>query len=117
MDTVEIIRCRFEALAPHRVRRASDCLPRPRCWPRPWRRDAGFDGDGDCPFKHLPPGTSKWNRRGKTLANPATIVNLIGSTTTSIKIGKPEMAALDIRRADFHGDWNCTLFPTPSTSP
>ena len=93
---------------------------------------------------HLPPGTSKWNRiehklfsfisqnwRGKPLYSLTTIINLIGSTTTGtglkvycdrdtneyptgIKISKAEMAALDIRRADVHGDWNYTLLPTPA---
>ena len=92
---------------------------------------------------HLPPGTSKWNRiehrlfsfisqnlRGKPLYSLTTIINLIGSTTigtglklycdrdtneypTDIKISKSEMVTLDIRRADFHGDWNYTLLPTP----
>ena len=32
---------------------------------------------------------------------------------TGIRISKSEMAALDIRRAEFHGDWNYTLPPTP----
>ena len=31
---------------------------------------------------------------------------------TGIKISKSEMADLDIRRADLHGDWNYTLLPT-----
>ena len=94
---------------------------------------------------HLPPGTSKWNRiehrlfsfisqnwRGKPLHSLSTIISLIGATTTGtglkvycdrdtnayptgIRISKSEMAALDIRRADFHGDWNYTLLPTPDS--
>ncbi len=92
---------------------------------------------------HLPPGTNKWNRiehklfsfitqnwRGKPLYSLTTIINLIGSTKTGtglkvycdrdttdyptgIKISKSEMAALDVRRADFHGDWNYTFLPIP----
>jgi hypothetical protein len=92
---------------------------------------------------HLPPGTSKWNRiehrlfsfisqnwRGKPLCNLTTIISLIGATTTGtrlkvyfdtdtndqptgIRISTSEMAALEIRRADFHGDWNYTLLPNP----
>ena len=94
---------------------------------------------------HLPPGTSKWNRiehrlfsfisqnwRGKPLYSLTTIISLIGSTRTGaglkvycdrdtneyptgIKISKAEIEALDIRRADFHGDWNYTLLPIPDT--
>ncbi len=92
---------------------------------------------------HLPPGTSKWNRiehklfsfisrnwRGKPLYTLTTIIGLIGSTKTGtglkaccdrdtnecptgIRTGKSEFDALDIRRADFHGDWNYTLLPKP----
>ena len=92
---------------------------------------------------HLPPGTSKWNRiehklfsfisqnwRGKPLYTLTTIIGLIGSTKTGtglkvycdrdtndyqtgIKISKSEIEALDIRRADFHGEWNYTLLPIP----
>ena len=60
----------------------------------------------------------------------ATIINLIGSTTTGtglkvycdrdtneyrtgIKIRKSEIEALDIRRADYLGDWNYTSLPNP----
>ena len=91
---------------------------------------------------HLPPWNIKRNRvehrlfsfvsqnwRGKPLYNLTTIIGLIGSTRTGmglkvycdrdtndcptgIKISKSETAALDIRRADLHGDWNYTLLPT-----
>jgi hypothetical protein len=90
---------------------------------------------------HLPPGTSKWNKiehrlfsfisqnwRGKPLRTLATIVNLIGATTTTtglkvycdvdrntypkgVAVGDDEMDALDIRRAEFHGEWNYSLMP------
>ena len=92
---------------------------------------------------HLPPGTSKWNRiehrlfslisqnwRGKPLRTLATIVSLIGATTTStglkvycdvdkndypkgVAIDDAQMKALYIRRAAFHGEWNYTFLPTP----
>jgi len=90
---------------------------------------------------HLPPGTSKWNRiehrlfsfisqnwRGKPLRTLATIVNLIGATTTNtglkvycdvdhnaypkgVAVSDDEMAALNIRRAEFHGEWNYSFLP------
>jgi len=91
---------------------------------------------------HLPPGTSKWNKiehrmfsfisknwRGKPLVNHATIVSLIGATTTKaglriraaidrgvyptgIKVTKREMAELRVLRDDFHPEWNYKLVPT-----
>ena len=90
---------------------------------------------------HLPPGTSKWNRiehrlfafitqnwRGKPLLTHQVIVQLIASTTTEkgltvqcrldentydkgIKVSDAEMAKLNIRPADFHGEWNYTIQP------
>jgi transposase len=90
---------------------------------------------------HLPPGTSKWNKiehrlfshiamnwRGKPLIDLATIVSLIGSTTTrtglrvrsevdagsyptGIQITDAQMATLNLRRHDFHGEWNYTISP------
>lgn len=90
---------------------------------------------------HFPPGTSKWNKiehrmfsfisqnwRGKPLISIETIINLIGSTKTKtglkiqtavdtnpyvkgVKIRDAEMAALDIHKHDFHGEWNYTLSP------
>ena len=88
---------------------------------------------------HFPPGTSKWNKiehrmfsyisqnwRGRPLVSIETIINLIGSTKTKaglqiktavdttpyakgIKITDREMIALDIRKNDFHGEWNYTI--------
>ncbi len=88
---------------------------------------------------HLPPGTSKWNKiehrlfsfisqnwRGKPLTDLATIISLIGATSTTtglkvycdldtnsypkgIKVSDADMKALDIKRAEFHGEWNYTL--------
>ena len=90
---------------------------------------------------HLPPGTSKWNKiehrlfsfisqnwRGKPLTDLATIISLISATSTStglkvyceldtnnypkgIAVSDAEMKALDIKRAEFHGEWNYTLIP------
>jgi Rhodopirellula transposase DDE domain len=90
---------------------------------------------------HLPPGTSKWNRiehrlfafitqnwRGKPLVSYEVIVQLIANTTTKtgltvacrldadvyekgIKVSDAEMAALNIKLADFHGEWNYTVAP------
>jgi hypothetical protein len=91
---------------------------------------------------HFPPGTSKWNKiehrmfchitqnwRGQPLISHEVIVNLIANTTTrsglkiraeldsaqypsGIKITNDEFAAVNIKRADFHGEWNYTLKPT-----
>ena len=90
---------------------------------------------------HFPPGTSKWNKiehrmfsfitrnwRGKPLESHAAIVNLIASTTTStglkvycelddhlyekgIEITDDQMSQINIKRHDFHGDWNYTIRP------
>jgi hypothetical protein len=90
---------------------------------------------------HFPPGTSKWNKiehrmfchitenwRGRPLRSRATVVNLIGSTTTTtglrieagldsnnypkgIKVSDKELAAIQIRQHSFHGEWNYTISP------
>ena len=94
---------------------------------------------------HLPPGTSKWNKiehrlfsqitrnwRGRPLNSLATIINLIGSTTTStgltvtahldtadyptgIKISDEDMRNLPITRDAWHGDWNYCVHPRRDT--
>ena len=94
---------------------------------------------------HFPRGTSKWNKiehrlfsfishnwRGKPLIDYATIINLITSTTTStglkvyarldetdypkgIAVSNAEIAEVNITRHDFHGDWNYTINPRPTT--
>jgi Rhodopirellula transposase DDE domain len=91
---------------------------------------------------HFPPGTSKWNKiehrlfchitqnwRGKPLRSRAVVVNLIGNTTTrtglkvraaldtnsyptGIEVSDEELAAVKIKRAKFHGDWNYTILPS-----
>ena len=90
---------------------------------------------------HLPPGTSKWNKiehrlfsfitlnwRGKPLRSFKTIVQLIAATTTStgltvraeldenkyakgVKISDAKLAAINLARHPFHGDWNYTISP------
>ena len=90
---------------------------------------------------HMPPGTSKWNKiehrlfsfisinwRGKPLRSFRTIVELIAGTTTDtglevraeldenkyatkVKISKEELAAVNLSRHSFHGDWNYTVSP------
>jgi hypothetical protein len=90
---------------------------------------------------HFPPGTSKWNKiehrlfchvtqnwRGKPLVSHDLIVKLIGSTTTQtglkvkaaldtsryqrgIKVSDQELKAVRIKRDDFHGEWNYSIFP------
>ena len=96
---------------------------------------------------HLPPGTSKWNKiehrlfsfitlnwRGKPLVDYLTIVQLIGATKTTKglqvrcaldeskyekgrKVTDAEMAALNLHRHEFHGDWNYTLIPSRDRTP
>ena len=91
---------------------------------------------------HFPPGTSKWNKiehrmfchitqnwRGRPLVSHEVIVQLIANTTTArglriraeldpghypagIKVSEADLAAINLKRADFHGDWNYKLIPT-----
>ncbi len=90
---------------------------------------------------HFPPGTSKWNKvehrlfsfissnwRGEPLADYATVVNLISKTTTTTglkvscrldrrrypigrKVSDKEWGTINLRRDEFHGDWNYTIRP------
>jgi Rhodopirellula transposase DDE domain len=90
---------------------------------------------------HFPPGTSKWNKiehrlfchdtqnwRGRPLRSLEIIVRLIGSTTTStglvvraeldpkpdatgLKVSDEELAAVRIKTAKFHSEWNYTISP------
>ena len=92
---------------------------------------------------HLPPGTSKWNKiehrlfsfitqnwRGKPLVTYQVIVQLIAATTTAgglkvrceldpstypagIKVSDAEMESINLKRHDFHGEWNYTINPRP----
>ncbi|MCA1698956.1 MAG: ISAzo13 family transposase [Actinobacteria bacterium] len=90
---------------------------------------------------HFPPGTSKWNKiehrlfsfisrnwRGKPLVSRQAIVSLIGATTSStglkvyaqldestyergIKVSDAELAAVNLIRDHFHGEWNYIIKP------
>lgn len=90
---------------------------------------------------HLPPATSKWNKiehrlfayisvnwRGRPLTSLETVIELISSTKTKgglsvqamvdhntyptgIKVSKADMAAVNIERDAFHGEWNYTIRP------
>jgi len=95
---------------------------------------------------HFPPGTSKWNKiehrmfsfvslnwRGKPLESLEVIIDLIAGTTTStglkvyaqlddrayakgIDVTDEQLAAVDITRHTFHGDWNYTVAPSQAQS-
>ncbi len=88
---------------------------------------------------HFPPGTSKWNKiehrmfsfismnwRGRPLISHEVIVDLIGSTTTQkglsisaeldtniyqkgIQVSDEELEAVNLSKAQFHGEWNYTI--------
>jgi len=70
--------------------------------------------------------TQNW--RGKPLISHEVIVNLIANTSTraglhvqaeldtrsyetGVKVTDDELAAIKIKRAKFHGDWNYTISP------
>jgi transposase len=95
----------------------------------------------DIRVHHLPPGTSKWNKiehrlfsfisinwRAKPLVSYQVIVDLISATTTDkgltvrceldentypkgILVSDEDMAAINIVRDEFHGEWNYTIRP------
>lgn len=90
---------------------------------------------------HFPPATSKWNKiehrlfsyiaqnwRGKPLVSYQVIVNLIGSTTTTkglsvmceldqgkydigIKVTDKEVKNINLKKNEFHGEWNYMISP------
>jgi hypothetical protein len=90
---------------------------------------------------HFPPGTSKWNKiehrlfsfissnwRGEPLRDYETIVNLISKTTTAKglkviclldrrkyptgrKVSDEEMKRVNVKRSQFHGNWNYVIRP------
>jgi len=90
---------------------------------------------------HFPPGTSKWNKiehrmfchitnnwRGQPLLSRQVVVNLIGSVTTDrglrvkaaldenayeagVKVSDADLASIDLRRDEFHGEWNYRVRP------
>ncbi|MGL4554606.1 MAG: ISAzo13 family transposase [Gemmataceae bacterium] len=91
---------------------------------------------------HYPPGSSKWNKiehrlfsqitanwRGKPLTSRETILELISSTRTQtglvvraalddglyptgVKVTDEELAAVNLHRESFHGEWNYTIKPS-----
>jgi len=91
--------------------------------------------------RHFPPGTSKWNKiehrmfchvtanwRAHPLTDYVTIIKLISNTSTSQglsiqaeidpatyetgkEVSDEDLAAINIQRCDFHGDWNYSLSP------
>lgn len=95
---------------------------------------------------HFPPGTSKWNKiehllfaqitrcwRGQPLETVDLIVSLIQATTTSTglrvacqvdrntyergkKVSDGELAAVNIERQDWHGEWNYIIHPQQRAS-
>jgi len=90
---------------------------------------------------HFPPGTSKWHKiehrlfsyvtenwRAKPLVSYGVIVNLIAATTTTtglkvrcelnsnsypigIKVSNQQFSEVNIKKEDFHGNWNYTISP------
>ena len=95
---------------------------------------------------HFPPATSKWNKiehrlfsfvslnwRGKPLESLEVIINLIAGTTTAtglkvyarlddreyergVTVTDAQLAALNITRDTFHGDWNYVITPSVAKS-
>jgi len=90
---------------------------------------------------HFPPGTSKWNKiehrlfshiamnwRAQPLTSLATVVSLIGSTTTTsglrvrseidhgtyplgVQVTAEQMASIRLKPHTFHGTWNYSIHP------
>ncbi|MGZ9112492.1 MAG: ISAzo13 family transposase [Rhodoplanes sp.] len=113
---------------------------RVRLWKRELHRLASEIGI-DIMVHHLPPGTSKWNKiehrlfsyisqnwRAKPLVSYRVIVDLIGATTTNsglevrcdldtnaypkgIAVSDADFDAINMTRAEFHGEWNYTIHP------
>ena len=111
---------------------------RVRLWKRELQKLANELGI-DIVVSHLPPGTSKWNKiehrlfsfisqnwRAKPLVSYRVIVELISAITTQtgstvrcqldtsqylsgIVVSEAEIAAINIKRAEFHGEWNYTI--------
>jgi transposase len=95
---------------------------------------------------HFPPGTSKWNKiehrlfsfvslnwRGKPLESLEIVVSLIAATTTNTglkvyarldrgtyergrEVTDEQLAAVNITRDTFHGDWNYAISPSLNQS-
>jgi transposase len=95
---------------------------------------------------HFPPGTSKWNKiehrlfshitmnwRGRPLVSHQVVVELIAATRTAtglevearldtgnyptkVKVTKQQMERVRLHPHEFHGEWNYTIKPEPTTS-
>ena len=93
---------------------------------------------------HFPPGTSKWNKvehrlfcqitqnwRGRPLVSYEVVINSIAATTTSkglkvyarldehdypkkIQVSDAELAAVNLKRGEFHPEWNYSIAPSPA---
>ncbi len=90
---------------------------------------------------HFPPGTSKWNKiehrlfsfisrnwRGEPLVSYEVIINLINATSTTtglevyarldenkypkVEVTDAELAAVNLTRDAFHGEWNYSINPS-----
>ncbi len=115
--------------------------PRTRLWRHELQRLADTTGL-QIRVCHFPPGTSKWNKiehrmfsfvslnwRGKPLESLEVVLSLIGATTTStglkvyaqldqgtyergLEVTDDQLAAVNITRHTFHGDWNYTVSPS-----
>src|SRR6202011_5599576 len=113
---------------------------RVRLWKRELQKLANELGL-DIMVSHLPPGTSKWikiehrlfsfisqNWRAKPLVSYRVIVELISATTTKtgltvrceldtgqypsgVVVSDADMAAINLKRAEFHGEWHYTISP------
>jgi hypothetical protein len=113
---------------------------RVKLWKRELQRFANETGL-TITVTHLPPGTSKWNKiehrlfafitqnwRGKPLVSHEVIVQLISATTTKtglqvcceidaslypkgVQVTKQQMQAINLKPAEFHGEWNYTIAP------
>lgn len=119
--------------------------PRTRLWRHEVQRLADVTGL-KIRVCHFPPATSKWNKiehrmfsfvslnaRGKPLESLEVIINLIAATTTStgltiyaqlddrtyhtgVQVTDAQLAAVNITRHAFHGDWNYTIAPSHTKS-
>jgi hypothetical protein len=118
---------------------------RVRLWKRELQRLANELGI-EISVHHFPPGTSKWNKiehrlfsfisinwRAKPLVSYRVIVDLISATTTDtglkvhceldinaypkgITVADHEMAAINMTRDDFYGEWNYRIRPRIETN-
>jgi hypothetical protein len=113
---------------------------RSRLWKRELQKLADTTGL-EIHVCHFPPATSKWNKiehrlfsyitqnwRGKPLVSDEVIVNLMASTKTEkglevrcsldptiyqqrIKIDDNEFSRINLKKDDFHGEWNYVIGP------